>query len=172
MENSMSVNTTVEIDEKQEELSNIEQAVPLDAENGNSKDSVDKDLLDEFENATWDDVYTACCVHSADDWGWIFVGLLSSLFFLYWFMFSLGLLGTSTQVLAGCRAGSLFGDDLNPVAGVMIGIIATVLLDSSSATISIIVSLTGTVISLNQGIYMMMGANVGTVSKNNLDNRN
>jgi solute carrier family 34 (sodium-dependent phosphate cotransporter) len=92
------------------------------------------------------------------------MGILTTLFFLYWFMFSLELLGTSAQVLTGCSAGALFGDDINPVAGVMVGIIATVMLDSSSATTSIVISLTGTAISLNQGIYIIMGANVGTVS--------
>jgi solute carrier family 34 (sodium-dependent phosphate cotransporter) len=79
-------------------------------------------------------------------------------------MISLDLLGTSAKVLSGCRAAALFGDDTNPVAAVMVALLGTALLQSSSLTTSIIVSLTGTVISVEQGIYMVMGANIGTVS--------
>jgi solute carrier family 34 (sodium-dependent phosphate cotransporter) len=115
-------------------------------------------------DATWDDVYQACCVHSTEEWGWVFIGILLVIFLLYWFLFSLELLGSSAKVLTGCRAGALFGDDTNPVAGVMVGIIGTVLLQSSSTTTSIVISLTGSVITLEQGIYMIMGSNIGTVS--------
>jgi Na+/Pi-cotransporter len=125
--------------------------------------STDGNILEEFEEATWGDVYQSCCVHSATEWGWITVGLLLVLFFLYWFMFSLELLGSSAKVLTGCSAGALFGDDTNPVAAVMIGMIVTVLLQSSSTTTSIIISLTGTAISVETGIYMVMGSNIGTV---------
>jgi sodium-dependent phosphate cotransporter len=44
----------------------------------------------------------------------------------------------------------------------MIGIIATALLQSSSTTTSIIVSLVSGGLNVQQGIYMVMGANVGT----------
>lgn len=64
--------------------------------------------------------------------------------------------------MSGCKAGELFGSDLNPIAGVMIGILATVLLQSSSTTTSIIVTLVGSAITVNQGIFMVMGANIGT----------
>jgi len=58
-------------------------------------------------------------------------------------------------VLTGCVAGSLFGDDMNPIAGLMVGILATVLLQSSSTTTSIIVALVGAeAVSVDQGIYM------------------
>ena len=75
----------------------------------------------------------------------------------------LSLLGTAAKVIGGCTAGSLFGDDTNPVAGVMIGILATVLMQSSSSTTSIIVSLVGAgSITVKSGIFMVMGANIGT----------
>ena len=114
------------------------------------------------EEATWSDVAQACCVHSAQEWGMIFVGLCAVFFFLYWFLFGLDLLGTGAKVMSGCRAGALFGNDVNPVAGLMIGILCTVLLQSSSTTTSIIVSLVGSTISVRQGIFMIMGANIGT----------
>ena len=62
----------------------------------------------------------------------------------------------SAKVMSGCKAGELFGDDANPVAGLMIGILATVLLQSSSTTTSIVVSLVGSAVSTRQGIYMIM----------------
>lgn len=71
--------------------------------------------------------------------------------------------------MGGCAAGSLFGDDTNPVAGLMIGILATVFLQSSSTTTSIVVSLVGAgSVSVNQGIYMIMGANIGTSVTNTI----
>jgi len=45
--------------------------------------------------------------------------------------------------MGGCTAGALFGGIDNPIAGLCIGILATVLLQSSSTSTSIIVSLVG-----------------------------
>jgi sodium-dependent phosphate cotransporter len=51
----------------------------------------------------------------------------------------------------------------------MVGILATVLLQSSSTTTSIIVSLVGAgSVSVKQGIYMIMGANIGTSVTNTI----
>jgi solute carrier family 34 (sodium-dependent phosphate cotransporter) len=50
----------------------------------------------------------------------------------------------------------------------MIGVIATVLIQSSSTTTSIVVSLVPTIISPRQGIYLIMGANIGTTITNTL----
>lgn len=120
-------------------------------------------------DATWGDVLTACCVHDANGWLHLFGGICMILFFLYFFMVGLDFLGTGAQVMSGCTAGSLFGDDTNPVAGVMVGILATVLLQSSSTTTSMVVSLVGAgTVSVNLGIYMIMGANIGTSVTNTL----
>ena len=70
--------------------------------------------------------------------------------------------------MTGCTAGTLFGDDTNPIAGIMIGIIVTVLLQSSSTTTSIIVTLVPDVVSVRQGIFMIMGANIGTSVTNTI----
>jgi sodium-dependent phosphate cotransporter len=96
------------------------------------------------------------------------LGVLLVCFFLYFFLFGLELLGSGAKVMSGCKAGELFGDDTNPIAGLMVGILATVLLQSSSTTTSIIVSLTGSAISVKQGIYMVMGANIGTSVTNTI----
>jgi len=112
--------------------------------------------------ASWHDVYVACCCHSATEWLHIGVRLTALLFFLYFFLLGLELMGTSFKVVGGCTAGSLLGSDTNPLSSLIIGIIATALLQSSSTTASIIVSLVSGGLDVNQAIYMIMGANVGT----------
>jgi hypothetical protein len=69
---------------------------------------------EDIGDATWSEVATACCVHDAHGWGVIFVGVCAALFFLYFFLLSLELLGSSTKVLGGCSAGGLMGDNVNP----------------------------------------------------------
>lgn len=123
---------------------------------------------DEYGDATWREVYQTCCHHNPQEWVMIFVGICVVCFFLYFFLFGLELLGSGAKVMSGCKAGELFGDDTNPIAGLMIGILATVLLQSSSTTTSIIVSLVGSAISVQQGIYMVMGANIGTSVTNTI----
>ena len=119
-----------------------------------------------LEEATWEEVFRSCCCHDITEWGMILVGISIVLFFLYFFLFGLDLLGSGAKVMGGCTAGELFGDDTNPVAGLMVGILATVFLQSSSTTTSIVVSLVGAdTVSVNQGIYMIMGANIGTSGK-------
>jgi sodium-dependent phosphate cotransporter len=123
---------------------------------------------EEPADATWGEVFQACCVRSPTEWGYAFGGFLVVCFFLYFFLFGLELMGTSAKVMTGCTAGALFGDETNPVAGLMVGILSTVLLQSSSTTTSIIVSLVGSAISVRQAIYMVMGANIGTTVTNTL----
>jgi sodium-dependent phosphate cotransporter len=95
--------------------------------------------------------------------------LVGVLFFLYFFLFGLELLGSGAKVLTGCAAGAMFGDDTNPIAGLTIGILTTVLLQSSSTATSIIVSLVGSgAIAVEPAIYMVMGANIGTSVTNTI----
>ena len=99
----------------------------------------------------------------------ILAGLVGVCFFLYFFLFGLDLMGNGAKVIGGCTAGALFGDSSNPVAGLMIGILATVLIQSSSSSTSIVVSLVGAdAISVRAGIYMVMGANIGTSVTNTI----
>lgn len=123
----------------------------------------DQEQVNEIQDATWGEVFQACCVHNAEGWGMIFIGACAALFFLYFFLFSIELLGSSAKVVGGCSAGGLFGDNTNPVGALVIGILATVLIQSSSTTTSIIVSLVGAqAMTVQTGIYMVMGANIGT----------
>jgi len=120
-------------------------------------------------DATWGEVFSACCVKTPQDWLQSFAAFLGVCFFLYFFLVGLDFLGTGAKVMSGCAAGSLFGDDVNPIAGLMVGVLATVLLQSSSTTTSLVISLVGSgVISTKQGIYFIMGANIGTTVTNTL----
>lgn len=144
-------------------MADIEKNEPAPAKEEEKKVFSEADIP---EDATWGEVFQACCCHSLSEWAMIFGGVCVVLFFLYFFLFGLDLLGSGAKVMGGCTAGSLFGDDTNPVAGLMVGILATVFLQSSSTTTSIVVSLVGAnSVSVNQGIYMIMGANIGTSGK-------
>ena len=82
---------------------------------------------------------------------------------LYAFLFGLDLMGTSFKALSGKNIGSLFGYVSNPVAGLIVGILVTVLLQSSSTTTSIIVTMVGAnILSPKMAIPLVMGANIGT----------
>lgn len=124
---------------------------------------------DQIGDASWGEVARACCVHSASEWLMILIGIALICFFLYFFLLGLDLMGSSAKVIGGCTAGSLLGEDTNPVAALMIGILATVLMQSSSTTTSIVVALVGAdTVEVRQAIYMIMGANIGTSVTNTI----
>jgi sodium-dependent phosphate cotransporter len=125
--------------------------------------------INEIGDATWAEVGRACCVHDAAEWAKIFVGACAAIFFLYFFLFSLELLGNSAKVLGGCSAGGLLSDKANPVAALVIGELATALVQSSSTTTSIVVTLVGAgTVDVKNGIYLIMGANIGTSVTNTI----
>jgi sodium-dependent phosphate cotransporter len=97
----------------------------------------------------------------------IFLGACVVVGILYFFLVGIELLSTSAKVLTGCTATQLFAD-ANPVAGLMIGILVTVMIQSSSTTTSIIVTLVGSGLNVQSAIYMIMGANIGTTVTNTL----
>ena len=117
---------------------------------------------------SWSEVYQAGCHHTPREWINVAAGLSVVLLFLYFFLLGLELLGSGAKVLSGCRAGALLGDNHNPMAGLSIGVLATVLLQSSSTTTSIVVTLVPDVVSVQQGIYIIMGANIGTSVTNTI----
>ena len=123
----------------------------------------------EIEDATWGEVLTACCTHSPQEWGLVFLGASSAFVCLYFFLFGLDLLGAGAKVLGACTAGSMFGDDTNPVAALMIGVFASVFLLTSSTATSIVVALVGAnTVSARIGIFMAFGANIGTTLTNTI----
>ena len=88
---------------------------------------------------------------------------------LYFFLFGLDLMGGSFSALGSKGAGNLFTFSDNPIAGLMVGILATVLVQSSSTSTSIVVGLVGAdVLSVRQAIPIIMGANIGTSVTNTI----
>ncbi|XP_055892042.1 sodium-dependent phosphate transport protein 2B-like [Biomphalaria glabrata] len=85
---------------------------------------------------------------------------------LYFFVCALGLLEDSFQLLGGRAAGEAFRNSdvlVNPIAGLMIGVLATVLVQSSSTATSIVVAMVASeVIPIRSAIPVIMGTNVGT----------
>jgi len=84
---------------------------------------------------------------------------------LYFFICSLSFLSDSFRILGGKNIGALFSNSellQNPVVGVMIGVLVTVLVQSSSTSTSIIVGLVSAGAPVKTAIPMIMGANIGT----------
>uniref|UniRef100_A0A6A7G9M0 Sodium-dependent phosphate transport protein 2A-like n=2 Tax=Hirondellea gigas TaxID=1518452 RepID=A0A6A7G9M0_9CRUS len=85
---------------------------------------------------------------------------------LYFFIFSLGLMGTSFKVIGGRAQGGIFGFVNDPIAGIMVGILVTVLVQSSSTSTSIVVGLVSVdsenSLTVRQAIPIIMGCNIGT----------
>lgn len=75
---------------------------------------------------------------------WILIRIVLLLALLYMFICSLSFLSSAFRLLGGKAAGEAFSSNVilsNPVAGLMIGILATVLVQSSSTTTSIVVAM-------------------------------
>ena len=88
---------------------------------------------------------------------------------LYFFLAGLSLMGGSFGALGGKGASELFTITDNPITGLMVGILATVMVQSSSTSSSIVVGLVGAdVMSPRQAIPVIMGANIGTSVTNTI----
>ncbi|XP_067686284.1 sodium-dependent phosphate transport protein 2B-like [Haliotis asinina] len=98
--------------------------------------------------------------------------LVALLVLLYMFVCLLSLLTSSFRLLCGKLTGSVFANSSllqNPVTGLMIGILATVLVQSSSTSTSIVVSMVASgVITVQNAIPIVMGANIGTSITNTI----
>jgi len=88
---------------------------------------------------------------------------------IYLFLLSIKLLGHSFKLFGKGFAETMIQMTSNPFAGLIIGIVATSLIQSSSTTTSIVVGLVaGGALSLNNAIPIIMGANIGTTITNTL----
>jgi len=91
------------------------------------------------------------------------LNLIFLLFFLYLFLFSLELMGTSLKLFGKGLAETLIATTTNPLVGLFIGILATSIIQSSSSTTSIVVGLVaGGALNVTNAIPIIMGANIGT----------
>ncbi len=98
---------------------------------------------------------------------WLRAALLLAL--LYGFLVAIGLMSSAFKILGEGHAGGLFAGVTNPFAALAVGILATVLVQSSSVTTSTIVALCGSgQLALETAVPMVMGANIGTTVTNTL----
>ncbi|KAJ8367212.1 hypothetical protein AAFF_G00324250 [Aldrovandia affinis] len=92
--------------------------------------------------------------------------LLLLLLLLYTFVCSLDILSSAFQLAGGKVAGDIFQNNAilsKPVAGLVVGILVTVLVQSSSTSTSIIVSLVSSgLLDVSSAIPIIMGSNIGT----------
>ncbi len=95
--------------------------------------------------------------------------IISLIIFIYLFIVALKLLGLSFKELGSDYAKSLFEATSNPVLGLLIGILATSIMQSSSSTTSTIVALVAAgALRIEWAIPMVMGANIGTTVTNTM----
>jgi len=103
---------------------------------------------------------------------WLILKLITVLASLYFFICSLSFLSSAFQLLGGKSAGEVFARSKilnNPIIGLMIGVLVTVLVQSSSTSTSIIVAMVSAgIVHLRPAISMVMGANIGTTVTNTI----
>jgi sodium-dependent phosphate cotransporter len=88
---------------------------------------------------------------------------------LYVFILSIQLMGSSFKMMGEGFAKTLIRTTSNPVVGLLIGILATSIIQSSSTTTSITVGfVAGGVLTLQGAIPIIMGANIGTTITNTI----
>jgi len=97
------------------------------------------------------------------------VRLLVFILAVYLFLVAIKLFGSGMKILGAQTAENLAEGLSNPFAGLAVGVLATVLVQSSSATTSMIVGMVGAgTLPLSCAVPMVMGANIGTSITNTL----
>uniref|UniRef100_UPI004055E5D0 Na/Pi symporter n=1 Tax=Roseivirga sp. TaxID=1964215 RepID=UPI004055E5D0 len=93
-------------------------------------------------------------------WYW---SVLMMLFGVFFFLFSIDMVGASVTMIGQETAQSILLATSNPFIGLFIGLLATALLQSSSTITSMTVAVVASgYISLSSAIPIVMGANIGT----------
>ncbi|RLU02020.1 Na/Pi symporter [Ketobacter sp.] len=87
---------------------------------------------------------------------------------VYLLLVAVSLIGGGFKLAAGDHARELFAFASNPVAGLVVGTVATALIQSSSTVTSIIVGLVAGGLPVGIAIPMVMGANIGTTITNTI----
>ncbi len=92
-----------------------------------------------------------------------------AIFFLYLFLVGVKSLEKGISSFGGDFVEQVFSSVANPIAGLAAGVLATVLVQSSSVTTATIVGLVGAgVLPVESAVPMVMGANIGTTVTNTL----
>lgn len=95
--------------------------------------------------------------------------LLAVAAFVYLFILSITLLGSSFKLMGRGFAETVFHATSNPVVGLFIGLFATSIIQSSSTTTSLIVGLVASgMLTFEGAVPMVMGANIGTTVTNTI----
>lgn len=95
--------------------------------------------------------------------------LFLTLLFLYLFLVGVKSLESGISAFGSDFVDQVFASVANPLAGLAAGVLATVLVQSSSVTTSTIVGLVGAgVLPVETAVPMVMGANIGTTVTNTL----
>jgi len=88
---------------------------------------------------------------------------------IYLFLLSISLLGEAFKLFGADFSEKVFQATSSPIVGLMIGVLATAIIQSSSMTTSLIVRLVASgVVSFESAIPMVMGANIGTSITNTI----
>jgi len=93
----------------------------------------------------------------------IFCKLLLVFLFVYFFLVSIGLMGSAFKGFGKDFAEKLIKTTSNPFIGLFIGILATSIVQSSSTITSIVVGMVASgVMTITNAVPIIMGANIGT----------
>ncbi|MGI3168958.1 Na/Pi symporter [Pseudooceanicola sp. C21-150M6] len=107
---------------------------------------------------------SAALEHSKGGWlQWVMVAGL-----IYLLICAVGLIGSGFKLATGDQAKELFAFATNPFAGLVVGTVATALIQSSSTVTSIIVGLVAGGLPVAVAVPMVMGANIGTSITNTI----
>ena len=88
---------------------------------------------------------------------------------IYLFLVGVSSLESGIKVMGADTQERLFSSVSNPIAGLFVGLLGTVLVQSSSASTSVIVGLVASgALGFDQAVPMIMGANLGTTVTNTL----
>ncbi|MBE7496770.1 MAG: Na/Pi symporter [Verrucomicrobiaceae bacterium] len=99
---------------------------------------------------------------------WRLLQWLAVVMLVYFLLAAVGLIATGFKMAAGDQARSLFEFARNPFSGLVIGTVATAIIQSSSTVSSIIVGLVAGGMPVEIAIPMIMGANIGTSLTNTI----
>lgn len=95
--------------------------------------------------------------------------LLALFGLLYLFLLSISMMGTAFKLFGSGLAEQLIATTSNPFVGLVIGILATSLMQSSSTTTSLVVGLVGAdALTISNAIPIIMGSNIGTSITNTI----
>ncbi|CAF4744224.1 unnamed protein product [Rotaria magnacalcarata] len=94
--------------------------------------------------------------------------VIGLLFLLYIFVCSLDVMSSAFRLVGGKITGKAFTEGAilsNPIGGLMLGLLATVIVQSSSTSTSIVVSMvSSSILPVQRAIPIIMGANIGMLS--------